>query len=121
MLVSVPDSSRTAVREESGTETTRMPTSVCSCVCAKGGGHYSLEGALFTSEKCPGGQYSPVNNVRGTLFIPRSCTHTKVVIILRKGTERNGTHAGTHAVQFRILDFVYKIFKEKTCTNARRG
>ena len=40
------------------------------------GGHYSLEGTLFTGEQCPGGQYSLVNNVRGdiihggTLFTP---------------------------------------------------
>ena len=34
-----------------------------ACPCAKGG-HYSLaEGTLFTSEKCQGGQCSPVNNV----------------------------------------------------------
>jgi len=57
--------------------------------CAKGGGalftggdiihwwgHYSLVGTLFSSEKCLGEQYSPVNNVRGniihggTLFTP---------------------------------------------------
>ena len=29
------------------------------------GGHYSLEGTIFTSEFCPAGQYSPVNSVRG--------------------------------------------------------
>ena len=38
------------------------------------GGHNSLRGTIFTSEYCPGGHYSLVNNVRadiihgGTLF-----------------------------------------------------
>ena len=43
------------------------------------GGHYSLRGTLFTGEfcprgtlftgeLCPGGQYSPVNNVRGDIL-----------------------------------------------------
>ena len=43
--------------------------------CIKGG-HYSLEGTLFTSEKCPGEQYSPVNNVQGDII------HSDTVLVV---------------------------------------
>ena len=35
--------------------------------CTKGG-HYSLKGTLFTSEKYPGEQYSPANNGWGEII-----------------------------------------------------
>ena len=31
-------------------------------------GEFCRRGTLFTSELCPGGQYSPVNNVRGDIL-----------------------------------------------------
>ena len=45
----------------------------------KVGGHYSLKGTVFTSEYCPGGQYSLGNSVwgdtidRGTIFTLTPC------------------------------------------------
>ena len=43
------------------------------------GCHHSLEGTLFTSEKCPGGQYSPVNNVQGDIIHSDNSAVTNVL------------------------------------------
>ena len=42
------------------------------------GGHYSLQGTLFTGDNClGGGQYSPVNNVRGDIIHADNVTHVR--------------------------------------------
>ena len=51
------------------------------------GGHYSTSefcprGTLFTGELCPGGQYSPVNNVQGDILWGDSVHYDNVIQIL---------------------------------------
>jgi len=42
--------------------------------------HVLRGGTLFTSEKCPGGQYSPVNNVRGDIIHSDTGTSDKAAV-----------------------------------------
>ena len=45
-------------------------------------GEFCPRGTLFTGELCPGGQYSPVNNVRGTFCGGTAYTMTPDVEII---------------------------------------